>query len=205
MIAIITLNTTEAEALHLFAGDMEKKMSILQIAKKSGKHYPNAFRAVRTLKDKGIIRTETFGKATACSLNRESPLLPLFMAFVEEQKASSFFKKFPFLRTIMAQAKALAPECAAGIFGSHAEGAASAKSDIDLFIIADSKSIPKFRQFIAKYFPEQEGIVHLAALSFEEFVLSIASKEYTVGREIARNGVVFTGAESFYQVKLLRT
>ncbi|MDI6738478.1 MAG: nucleotidyltransferase domain-containing protein [Nanoarchaeota archaeon] len=204
MIDIITLSTTEAEALHLFAGDMEKKMSILQIAKKSGKHYPNVFQAVKSLARKGIIRTETFGKATACSLNKESPLLPLFMAFVEEQKASLFFRKFPFLKTITAQAKAIAPECTAGIFGSHAEGTAAAKSDIDLFIIADSKNMAKFRQFMARYFPEHDE-VHLAALSFEEFTLSVASKEYTVGREIAKNGVALTGAELFFQARISGT
>ncbi|MBU2638914.1 MAG: nucleotidyltransferase domain-containing protein [Nanoarchaeota archaeon] len=202
MEAIIKISTTEAEALYLLAKDMERKMSMLQIAKETGKHYPNVFKAVKSLAKKGIIKTETFGKATACSLDKESPLLPALLAFIEEQKSSAYFNRMPFLARIAKEAGKLAPECAAGIFGSHAEGTATAKSDIDFFIIADSQNIKRFRQFIPRFFPEYEGKVHLAAISFAEFSESISSKEYSVGKEIAKKGVVFRGGESFYQARM---
>ncbi len=201
MNAIIRLSNLEANVLYLFARKFGLRVSILQLAKEVKTHYANVYKAVKVLEKRGLIELETVGKASICSLNMKALTLPIYLSFVEELKAQdAILKKFPFFRKIIEEARRIAPLSCIGVFGSYAAGNASAKSDIDVFILTGQNKLRDFRNFIPKYFPELENRVDLNALSFEEFSASLKAKQFTVSQEIAKNKLILFGAETFYQI-----
>ncbi len=200
MYNIINLNSLEANILCIFAKDFNLKISILQIAKTIKKHYPNTYNTVKNLQKKDLLKIETVGKANICSLNINSLELPVYLAFVEELNSLQILKKLPFLKNVINEANKISPIISIGIFGSYASGTETKKSDIDIFILTDK--LKEFKNFISKYFPEFENKIDLNIISFEEFIMSLKSKQFTVSKEIIKNKIILTGAEIFYQILL---
>src|SRR3989344_6319599 len=198
MYSIINLNSLEAGILYIFARNTDLKISILQIAKQIKKHYPNIYNTVKNLQKKDLLKIETIGKASICSINFNSLELPIYLAFAEELNSFQIFKKMPFLKNVINEAKKINPAVSIGIFGSYASGTEIKKSDIDIFILTDK--IKEFKNFIPKYFPEFENKIDLNVISFEEFIISLKSKQFTVSKEIVKNKIILTGAEIFYQI-----
>jgi len=200
MYSIIYLNSSEADILYAFVRKTDLKISILQIANEIKKHYPNIYNSVKKLQKNGLLKIETIGKANICSLNVNSLELPVYLAFVDELNSLQILDKLPFLQNIINEAKRINPVVSIGVFGSYASGTETKKSDIDLFILTDK--VKEFKDFIPKYFPEFENKIDLNVISFEEFIASLKSKQFTVSKEIVKSKRILTGAEIFYQILL---
>ncbi|MBI2672257.1 nucleotidyltransferase domain-containing protein [Candidatus Woesearchaeota archaeon] len=198
MKTILTLNKLEAEILYIFAQNFDLKITILQLTKKIKNYYANVYNTIKSLQKRGLLKIESIGMANICSLNINSLELPVFMAFIEEISSLQILKKLPFIRRIIEEIKNISPISSIGIFGSYASESATLKSDIDLFILTDKTE--KFKNFIPRYFPEFENCIDLNVISFEEFIESQKSKEFTVSKEIVKNKIILMGAELFYQI-----
>ena len=196
---IISITNTESKVLYTFARNYNQKVSILQLSKQLKIHYPNIYKTVKKLEKKEILKLQTIGKASICSLNINSRELAVYLAFVEELKANEYMNEFPFLKRIIEQANKISQINCIGIFGSHVIKKATRNSDIDLFILTDN--IKEYKDFIPKYFPELENKIDLNIISFKEFIESLKNQEQlTISTEINKNKIIITGAEIFYQI-----
>ncbi len=192
------LTNLEMEIMYLFTKDIYLEKSILQISKEIKIDYKNTYLAMKNLEKKKLLFLKKIGKSSICHINFNAVDLPGNLAYIEETKNQEFFpKKFPFLENFIKEAKKISPIICLGIFGSHASGKATSMSDIDLFILTYKEN--EFKWFVSKHLPELEKTIDLTVISFEEFYLSLKSKEFTVSKEIAKNKKIIIGAELFYQ------
>lgn len=200
---IIRLSNLEANILYIFVKNFDLEISILQITKEIKNHYANVYKTIKNLKNKNLMNFKTVGKATIYSLNKKSLKLPIYLAFVEELKSQDILlNKFPFLKRLVEEVKNITPINCIGIFGSHIDGSSNKKSDIDIFILVEKNKIKNFNNFIPKYFPEFENKIDLNMISFEEFIDSLKSKQFTLSREIIKNKLIISGAETYYNILL---
>jgi len=195
---IISITNTESKILALFTKDYNQKISILQLSKQLKMHYPNIHKTIKKLEKKQIISLETIGKASICSLNTKSRELPIYLSFVEELKAKEYMNKFPFLKRILEQAKKISSITCIGLFGSQITNKATSNSDIDMFILTEDNKL--YKDFIPKYFPELENKIDLNIITFKEFTESLKESKVTISTEIAKNKIIISGAEIFYQI-----
>ncbi len=198
---ITSITNLEIKILSMFTRNYNLKISILQLSKQLKVHYPNVYKTVKKLENKGLLKLETIGKASICALNKNTLNLSVYLAYVEEDKAKEVIKKYPFIGRITKEIIKINPISVIGIFGSHIIGKTTLKSDIDLFILTDK--IKELKDFIPKYFPEYENKIDFNVISFEEFTESIKNiKQLTVSTEIIKNKMLISGAEVYYNILL---
>ncbi len=196
---IITITNLEVKILFTFTRDYNLKISILQLSKQLKVHYPNVYKTIKKLAKKELIVLDIVGKASVCSLNKKTLELPIYLAFVEEEKGKEITRKHLFIERIIKEIIRIDPITIVGIFGSQAIEKTTKKSDVDLFILTNNTK--QFKEFIPKYFPEYENKIDFNVISFEEFVESIKNiKQLTISTEIIKNKLLIYGAEVYYRI-----
>lgn len=193
------LTTLETNILYSFTKDIHLETSILQLSKEMKIDYKNVYLGIKNLEKKSLIVLKKIGNSSICSVNFKALDLSINLAYAEEMKSQDIFlKKFPFLSNFAKEVKKISPVVCLGVFGSQASGKATSASDIDIFVLSQNEK--DFKWFVNKHFPELEKTVDLTVINFEEFYLSLKSKEFTVSKEISKNKKILVGAELFYQI-----
>jgi len=115
----------------------EREFTILELSKESGIPYATAWRLVQMLSSQGILITRIIGKATACKLNNESPLLPEIKHLAELQLSAHRAALTQFVTKVrkLKHVKKII------LFGSVAKGTEKPSSDVDTAIIVNKESM----------------------------------------------------------------
>jgi len=85
------------------------------------------------------------------------------------------------------------------VTGSYAKGKQSSKSDLDVVLIVPGdvkKIIARLKQFCELNIPQ----IHLYVFTNTEFKQMLLDDKYNYGKEIAKNNLIFYGAEIYYKI-----
>ncbi|MFH1453278.1 MAG: nucleotidyltransferase domain-containing protein [Armatimonadota bacterium] len=196
------------EIIKVFYNDPIKVCSIHEISKLLSKPYGTTYNYVQSLIKEQVLKAVVQGKATLCSLNFENQkaieLLSIFSVYEKEY----FTKKQGVLSQALNELAVRVNEksnygiFALVLFGSTVTGAATAKSDIDLFFISLSKD---------KYDKIIENECNVLRMSYGRDINSIITepkmyinmlkeREENVAKQILKNKVIYFGANKFWEL-----
>ena len=193
------LTKEEMKIVELFRNNLFGRYTIREIMKSiSKKSYSWVFKAVQKLKNLEIIKIDTKGYSSICSLNIGNMLTLSYLSLLEQKKIS---EKLP-LRNIGILVDSVPVKYFTFIItGSYAEGKETKKSDLDVVIIVENKEDAKKVFAVLKNKGElMMPKAHIYAFSKEEFLKMLLDKEENYGKQISRNNIIIFGAENYYLI-----
>ncbi len=193
------LTREEMKIIGLFRTGLFNQYTIREIAKNiNKKSYSWVFKAVGKLKELEIIKSETKGNSSICSINLESNLTLIYLSLLEQARIS---EKLP-LKNIKILLESIPIKYYTFIItGSYAEGKQTGKSDFDIAVITENKEDVKKVFAVLKNKGElMIPKAHVFGFSREEFLKMLLEKEENYGKQIFRNNIVIFGAENYYLI-----
>lgn len=195
----IQLEKTDFEVLSFLLGDINKEYSIKELAENLKRPYVKVHNSIKRLSTKGIIKEDVKGKSHYCSVNYKHSAD--VVCFVNTQRAKEFLSKNKKISLIAAQitSSMKLPDYSLILFGSYAKGDPDKHSDVDIAIITpaeDEEQTERTINHIKKFSPLK---IHSLELTYKNFIEMLKSKEWNVGKEIAKNHIIFKGCEQFYE------
>ncbi|MBI2598128.1 MAG: nucleotidyltransferase domain-containing protein [Candidatus Diapherotrites archaeon] len=198
---------TNVKIITVFMPELINEFNIRELAKKASISYDAAYRHIKVLVEKSILREKQVGKATVCSLNLNNIVARKYLENISISKTEEFLKKDVVLKKMFSELvenlKKAAPNellCVV-LFGSYARGEQKENSDVDILIISST--------FDAREKLEREcgGIEHrygrdIASLitTASEFVKMLKSKKRMVAHEVQQDGIALYGFENYFSL-----
>jgi predicted nucleotidyltransferase len=189
----------ELKMVNFLAGNMDKKVTINEIAKATKEHYSFVHRIINRLSKDGVITKIKAGKAYLCSFNLENEKALILLQLSEIEKRKEFYEKNKELRLVLddfvALEKSQSKILSVVLFGSYSKGTATKESDIDLLILSRNKpSIGKtIKEIYAKYGREINPII----MTPDEFK---KQKDKVLVKEIINSHHVLYGIGNFVRL-----
>lgn len=197
--------TTVTRIISVYMPELVGEFNIRELAKKAGISYDAAYRHVKVLAEKSILKEKRVGKAVVCSLNLSNIMARKYLEKISISKTEEFLKKDVVLRKLFNELvenlRKVAPNellCVV-LFGSYARGEQKEHSDIDVLIISSTFDVRE------KLERECGGIEHrygrdIAALitTASEFEKMLKSKKRMVAHEVQLDGIVLYGFENYF-------
>ena len=181
--------TKEQELLKLLFKDFSVQYNGRNVSKKLGLSHSGAFRILKRLENKEIVRSKLVGNARIYSLNSENPVtfkeIDTILT-IESLKQKRWVEEFNQLED---KANFVL------LFGSILRNDKYAR-DIDLLIIADKKNHRNIRGIIKERNKISNKPIHAITQTPEEFKLDL-NRKYKVTIEIIRTGIVLSKQENF--------
>jgi len=173
------LKESELKVLDYLSLSSEGKGFISQIARDIGMSKGEVSKAVKVLKQGGLVRSQLSGRNVVCFIDRSSPVMTRL------RTAFNLLEIIPKIELLQKHAVKVV------LFGSCAQGADTAGSDIDLFVIArDKEKVIGMTQKIRLSRPVQWVIK-----TPQEYVV-FNNKEKVFAEEIARGIVLWEAYET---------
>ena len=148
-----------------------------------------------------LITKEVFGDVTTYQLNLANNEALAYLALIDQGQIRKKEAVFRLLKQTTAQLEKQTEFLILLVFGSHAKGQATAKSDVDVAVIIENEQA---KQTIK---PELEivkrkSLLHadFQAFTRSEFLEMLKIEEENVGKEIVRNNFIYCGSESFFKL-----
>jgi len=180
------------EILKLLISNKEEKFSIRKISMLRKINYKSAYINLKSLGKQGIVDLQKIGNTILCTFNNNFNDL-VFKA--EYSRKQDLFKHKDFL-IINNSLSELRFSFIALLFGSHAKGNASDKSDIDLMIISEKENEKAIENLLSTFSLN----IHLIFFSYEEFLQMKNSKEPSVVSEALKNNIILINIEDYYRL-----
>lgn len=180
--------TKEQEIIKVLFKDMQTIYNSRSISKNVKMSHAGAFKILKRLEKRGIVKPQPIGKAITYSLNFESPVAQkeIEMSLVLE---AQHYKRWLY------EFKALEDKVEFAIlFGSILIDEKKAR-DIDLLVVAEKDNIEKIRSIIKERNEVTSKKIHLIPQLPENFKNDIKNKN-KVMMEIIKKGVVLFGHEN---------
>ena len=181
--------TKEQEIVKLMFKDFLAEYNSRNISPKVGLTHSGAFRVLKKLKEKEMVKSRHVGKAVIYSLNFENPLTlkEIETALtIEALKHRMWIEEF---KKIEGKAKSVV------LFGSILRNEKEAK-DIDIHIVADKKDYSKIKEIIEERNKILPKPIHLIFQTPDDFKSDI-KRRYKVTIEIIKTGIVLFGQDEF--------
>ncbi len=173
------LKESELKILDHLSLSSEGKGFISQIARDIGMSKGEVSKAVKLLKQGGLVRSQLNGRNVVCFVDRNSPVVARL------RTAFNLLEIIPKIEPLQKYAAKVV------LFGSCAQGADTMDSDIDLFVIArDKEKVTGMTQKIRLSRPVQWVIK-----TPQEYVI-FNNKEKVFAEEIARGIVLWEAYET---------
>ena len=180
------------EILKLLIGNKEETFSIRKISKIRKINYKSAYLPLRFLEKEKIVTLKKIGNTLSCTFNNKFNDL-VFKA--EYLRREEMLKNKDFL-VFYNQLKRINKQFILLLFGSQVKGIAKKHSDVDLLLISNEE--------VAKIVHTETRLIpinfHLTAISYEEFVSMLKSKEFTVVSEAIKKNIILYGIEDYYRM-----
>ena len=122
------LKESELKILDYLTASSDGRGFISQIARDTGISKGEVSKAVKVLKDGGLVSSEQSGRNMVCFVDRRLPV------FIRLRTAFNLLEIMPGTAILQKHADKIV------LFGSCAQGTDTAKSDIDLLVVARDKS-----------------------------------------------------------------
>ena len=172
------LKESELLVLNRLTLDPEGKGFVSQIGRDIGRSKGEVSKAVKELKQCGLVRTELSGRNMICSIDRRSPVFSQF------RRAFNLLEVMPRVAALKKFAEKIV------LFGSCAQGTDTAKSDIDLLVIARDK--PAVQKAVLKI--KLSRPVQWVLKTPQEYVI-LNGKEPVFAEELSRGILLWEGAD----------
>lgn len=193
------LMKNELEILKKIMDDYDLEITIHELSKELDKDYAQTFKTVKSLLRKKILNSKVIGKSNVLYLDFKKPHKEYVSC--ELERTEIIIKKQR-LMPLYEKINDMDKQFICILFGSHAKGSASDKSDIDLlFIIPKEYNLESFEKDIKK----SVGLYDLDLNIITEeslFEMWKTKNKLNVGNEILKNHIIIFGAEQF--LKLVR-
>lgn len=180
------------EILKLLIGNKEEIFSIRKISKIRKINYKSAYLSLRFLEKEELVTLKKIGNTLSCTFNNKFNDL-VFKA--EYLRREEMLKNRNFL-VFYNQLKKINKQFILLLFGSQVKGIAKKHSDIDLLLISNEE--------VAKIIHTETRLLpinfHLTAISYEEFVNMLKSREFTVVSEAIKKNIILYGIEDYYRI-----
>lgn len=199
MTILTSFTILEADLIRFFLGNITERFGIREISRLTKTDYKLVHSTVQKLVKKGVVIKERKANLDLCSLNLKGDLA--YIGFVEMLRKNDFLSKHKefntFFEDVLYKVKELYFTIV--IFGSFAKGKEHKESDLDLLIIAPTRSIAEEIQRIIN----SESLllkrkVQSVILDEKEFISNLADKKLNVVVEAFKNHMIITGIEPFY-------
>ncbi|MBI5458131.1 nucleotidyltransferase domain-containing protein [Methanobacterium sp.] len=166
--------------------------TIRKISQMTGIRYTNVYNIIKKLEQENIIDLEKTGNAYQCNLLKK----PNSLIFSAEYARRDVLTKNSDFKVLQQKLNFLPFPFIALLFGSYAKGSASETSDIDLMVIAEGNRKKEIERTLS-ILPLD---IHLIFFTYEEFMMMIRSKEFSVVSEATKYNVILVGIEDYYRV-----
>jgi predicted nucleotidyltransferase len=187
---------TEIKIIKHFVENKTPK-TIREIAQKIKSDYRITHIAVQRLVKKNLLRIETVGKSSLCSLNEKYFNIDIYEAESERREDILKNKNINQLyKEIMSKVKT--DLFILLLFGSYAKRKQTKVSDIDLLFIANEKDFETKISDILSLLPLK---THALVFTEEEFIRMKDSKKSNVIQEAMESNIILYGIEVYYRIK----
>ena len=168
----------------------EKQFTINQISKALKLNYRIAHTEVKSLEEEGLIDVKKAGNSSQCSFSNR---------FNEKIFAVEYLRRKELLinkdlKVMCDRLSEINEQFILVLFGSHVKGMKTKHSDIDLLLISNSK----------KTIEEELDLLplktHLTAITYNDFMIMLKSKEPTVVSEALKKNIILFGVEDYYRM-----
>lgn len=191
------LTSCEQKIMNLLLPEPYSHHSIREISQRIKTSYALVHASILRLQDKGLIKIEKGGRSQLCAINLSAD--PQVLAISALEKAQQYIKKVKFSFVIDDLKEKLSDfMCIMILFGSHAKGTATPKSDIDLlFAVQHERDIEPVKRKI-------NSVLSSTAIKFDvevvtsAWLLQMFNEKDSVGREILEHSIILHGAEYYY-------
>lgn len=168
----------------------EKQFTINQISKALKLNYRIAYTEVKSLEKEGLIDVKKAGNSSQCSFSDNFNE----KVFAVESLRRKEILENKDLKVMCNRLSEINEQFILVLFGSYAKGMKTKHSDIDLLLITDSK----------KTIEEELDLlplkIHLTAITYNDFMIMLKSKEPTVVSEALKKNIILFGVEDYYRV-----
>ncbi len=188
----------EVDVIKYLLRNKGNDINISQIAKGLKMDYKNTHNIVKRLAKKGLVNLKIFGRSLKVTLidkndpriieaeysRREDILKDNNLRVIHDNYCRNMKSKF---YTML-------------LFGSHAKGTSTKRSDIDLLFIVPDRLAETYEtniQSIASMLPFE---LHLNIFTEKDFLAMRNSREFTVGSEAIKNNILLHGIEAYYEL-----
>lgn len=196
---------TISKLIVAFTPELVGKFNIRELAKKAGISYDAAYRHVKFLVEKQILRKKQVGKSIVCSLNLNNIMARKYLEKIGIARMGEFLKKDIVLRNLFNELvenlMKVAPNellCVV-LFGSYARGTQTKNSDIDVLIISSTFDVREKLEQECGGMEHKYG-VDIAPLitTASEVVKMLKSKKRMVAHEVQLDAIILYGFEKYY-------
>lgn len=198
---MMILNKQELAVLNAFRNNLNKSLSIAEIqkiSKKASKAY--VFNTLKKLEGNGLLERKMIGTSSAYMAKFCQGTLKYFSLLdMEDFEKSDIPGKV--VQKLAAELNPMKIPYCLMIFGSHAKGKATEKSDIDIAILVGGDTERRAFEPVAESVSMREIVpMHIEIITTLEFFEMLLSKEANLGKEIAHNHIIVSGNEIYYQL-----
>ena len=187
---------TELKIIKRFI-ENKKPKTIREIAQQIKADYRITHIAVKRLIEKKILKVQTIGKSSLCSLNEKCFGTNLYEAENERREEILKNKNINQLyKEIMSKVKT--SSFILLIFGSYAKNKQTKFSDIDLLFISNESNFESKVSDILSLLPLK---THALIFTEEEFIRMKDSKKSNVIQEAIESNIILYGIEAYYRLK----
>ena len=171
----------------------DEELNIAKISRYSKIDYKNTHKIIKDLEKEKLIVVKMLGQNRKIILNKK--VHPLIFE-TEYNRRQELFEENRNLRIIHKRLSELDFPFIVLLFGSHVKGKATKHSDIDLLIISENKRKEQIQE-VLDLFPLK---LHLTFTNFEEFMLMMKTREFSVVSEAVKKNIIIIGIEDYYRL-----
>ena len=191
------LTLCEQKVMEVVLPQPYKTHSVRHISQLIGSSYSLTWDSTASLIKKGLVKAEKLGRTLTCNVNLSAnPKQLAISSLIHSQK---FLDRVSFgfiIDEIMGKLNDLI--CIMILFGSHAKGTATKKSDIDLlFVVQNKEDIEKTRKKIKSVLSSTNIKIEFDVIQ-TEWLVKMFEEKNTVGREVLEASIILHGAEQYY-------
>ncbi|MBI2144104.1 nucleotidyltransferase domain-containing protein [Candidatus Woesearchaeota archaeon] len=189
------LTKEQLNILSVFKKDIFANLTFKQIKKGSGQKSNNIVQiALKEFHKQGIVKTKKTGDVTTYCLNLNNNLAFSYLNIVNEAEISKIGMPKSILYDIKSRIFKYTEFFILILFGSHAKGKATQKSDLDVAVIVESEQTKKEITPYLETIKRREVIAidyHIFART--EFLDMLKADTENVGKQIFKSGIVYHG------------
>ncbi len=171
----------------------DEELNIAKISRYSKIDYKNTHKIIKDLEKEKLIVVKMLGQNKKVILNKK--VHPLIFE-TEYNRRQELFEENRNFRIIHKRLSELNFPFIVLLFGSHVKRKATKHSDIDLLIISENKRKEQIRE-VLDLFPLR---LHLTFANFEEFMLMMKTREFSVVSEAVKKNIILIGIEDYYRL-----
>ncbi|MFH1439146.1 MAG: nucleotidyltransferase domain-containing protein [Candidatus Woesearchaeota archaeon] len=193
------LTSCEQKIMGIVLPQPFKDYSVRQISKRIKSSYALTHESIRSLIDKDMITARKIGNSLVCKANLSADTGLLAISSLINSKKFMKTNRFSFVIDNLKN-KLDNLLYVMILFGSHAKGTATKKSDIDLlFVVQNEQDIEKIKKRIKSVLSLTNEKVDFDAIT-TEWLIKMFEDRHSIGREVLEGSIILHGAEQYYSL-----